>query len=620
MADGKVVIDVELNSDEAEKESEHLGEGISSKLGAGLKTVGTAVAGAMAAAGAAVAGVGKAVMDAANQTASYGDTIDKTSQKIGISKEAYQEWAYVFERSGANIDGLQVGMKTLSGVITDAANGASGAVGKLDALGLSVEQLNGLSQEEQLSLVIEKLQGMESGAERTAIAADLLGRSSVDMAAVLNMSADETQGLIDEAHEYGMVLSDEAVSASATFEDSLTRLQGTIGGVRNAAIAELLPSITEIMDGVSGLIAGTDGAGETLKAGVSDFVSTIQGVVPKLSDLLNGIVSAVASAAPEIITGLVSGIVSGIPQIAETGVNLIAGIVEGLASALPVLVAAVPQIVITIAETLISEIPTLISTALALYVSLIDAIPDAIIQIVAALPEIITAICAALIDCIPQIIDAGVQLFVSLITNLPQIIAEIIKAAPQIVAALVKAFINLKSSLADAGRRLIEGLWNGISDAAGWLWGKISGFCSDLLGRIKGFFGISSPSKVFRDMIGKNLMTGWAKGIEDNAGLAASAMSDAASEVNKAALTGAVKAEMNRVRAVVSAEMGAVGAYGGSPSDGYRADLLGAAAARTTVSNRTSVEFTGDLAQLGRVLQPVIRTETDRLGGDLVTV
>ena len=72
-------------------------------------------------------------------------------------------------------------MKKLSTVITDAANGSDSAAEKLSAVGLSIEDLNGKSQDEQLSMVITALQGMESGAERTAAANDLLGKSATDI-------------------------------------------------------------------------------------------------------------------------------------------------------------------------------------------------------------------------------------------------------------------------------------------------------------------------------------------------------------------------------------------------------------------------------------------------------
>ena len=99
-----------------------------------------------------------------------GDEIDKMSQKIGISAESYQKWDYVFQRCGTDVNNLQAGMKTLSGVIADAGSGSASAAKKLAAVGLSIEDLNGKSQDEQLSIVIAALQNMGSGAERTAAA------------------------------------------------------------------------------------------------------------------------------------------------------------------------------------------------------------------------------------------------------------------------------------------------------------------------------------------------------------------------------------------------------------------------------------------------------------------
>ena len=238
--------------------------------------VGKALATAVAAIGTAAVAAGKQLWDMANDVASAGDAIDKTSQKIGISAEAYQEWSYVFERSGADVNNLQTGMKKLATVVTDAAEGSDSAAEKLAAVGLSIEDLNGKSQEEQLSMVISALQDMGSGAERTAAANDLLGKSAVDMAAVLNMTAEDTEALKQEARDYGMVMSNEAVAASAAFEDSLTRLQRTVGGVKNKMVGELLPGITQIMDGLSDLTVGNDSVGEEIAAGVESVISTVQ--------------------------------------------------------------------------------------------------------------------------------------------------------------------------------------------------------------------------------------------------------------------------------------------------------------------------------------------------------
>lgn len=61
------------------------------------------------------------------------------------------------------------------------------------------------------------------------------------------------------------------------------------------------------------------------------------------------------------------------------------------------------------------------------------------------------------------------------------------------------------------------GLWEGICGLAQWLWDMVSGWISGIWDGICGFFGIHSPSKLFRDELGKNLMLGFSIGIDSNA-------------------------------------------------------------------------------------------------------
>ena len=66
------------------------------------------------------------------------------------------------------------------------------------------------------------------------------------------------------------------------------------------------------------------------------------------------------------------------------------------------------------------------------------------------------------------------------------------------------------------GKDLVTGLWNGINDKFSWLTGKIKSFASNVTDKLKGFFGIKSPSRVMRDEVGKFLAEGVAVGIEEN--------------------------------------------------------------------------------------------------------
>ena len=69
--------------------------------------------------------------------------------------------------------------------------------------------------------------------------------------------------------------------------------------------------------------------------------------------------------------------------------------------------------------------------------------------------------------------------------------------------------------IADAGKQLIQGLWEGISNAKDWLFDKIGGFFDGVVDNIKDFFGIHSPSALFRDEIGKYLAEGIGIGFTD---------------------------------------------------------------------------------------------------------
>ena len=94
------------------------------------------------------------------------------------------------------------------------------------------------------------------------------------MAAVLNMTAEETNALKQEAHDYGMIMSNDAVAAAASFEDSLSRLNGTMGGLKNRMIGDLLPGISTILDGLSDLVAGNENAGEQIENGAKSVIAS----------------------------------------------------------------------------------------------------------------------------------------------------------------------------------------------------------------------------------------------------------------------------------------------------------------------------------------------------------
>lgn len=478
------------------------------QVGEVAKTVGKALAAAAAAIGAAAIAAGKKLWDMSNDVAEAGDEIDKMSQKIGISKKAYQEWSYVFERSGADINIMQGSMKKLSEVITEAADGSASAAEKLSAVGLSIEDLNNKSQDEQLSIVISALQDMESGSERTAAASALLGRSATELGAVLNMTAEETEALKQEASDYGMIMSDEAVAASAAFEDSLTRLNRSMGGVKKRMVGELLPGITLIMDGLSDLVAGNDLAGKEIQEGVSSVLETISSMIPQAVEFIGTIAAAVLESAPSIISALGEGIIGALPllmpvvlnvitelvgalmtllpEIIEAGMQIIVTLAQGIAEALPTLIPQIVVVMTQIVETLIENLPLLLDAALELIKGLAEGLLAAIPELISALPLIIKAIVDFIIGSIPEMIQAGIDLLTALITALPEIITAIVTAIPEIITAIVEAILDNIPLIIQAGVDLLISLVKNLPQIIAAVVGAIPQIVGELISAIIG--------------------------------------------------------------------------------------------------------------------------------------
>lgn len=231
-----------------------------------------------------VAAAAAAIFSVADSVASVGDTIDKQSQKLGISAEAYQEWDAILGHCGASMDSLKAGMKTLSSAIV---TGSADQVTAFKAVGLSIDDVRKMSTEDVFAAVITGLQGMEEGADRTKIATTLLGRSAQELGPLLNTSAEATEEMRQTMNDLGGVMSNEAVAASAKFKDTLQDLQTAAGWFKREFVSDILPAVTAGMQGLtSTMVAGKNGVVQLKESFVSNFNSIIS-VLDRASYSLN---------------------------------------------------------------------------------------------------------------------------------------------------------------------------------------------------------------------------------------------------------------------------------------------------------------------------------------------
>lgn len=93
--------------------------------------------------------------------------------------------------------------------------------------------------------------------------------------------------------------------------------------------------------------------------------------------------------------------------------------------------------------------------------------------------------------------------------------------------AVVDGISGLPGRVASIGSGIVSGIWDGISGAAGWLAGKVASFASGILDGMKNALGIHSPSRLFRDQVGKYIAQGIGVGFESEMGNVTRQMQDA---------------------------------------------------------------------------------------------
>ena len=291
----------------AEKAGKSSGSKFSSKFSSSIKTGAKVIAGAITTAVASVGALSTSFYNAAKATAEFGDHIDKMSQKMGISTDAYQEWDFIAQHSGTSMDSLKTSMTKLS---TAAANGSEA----FEALGISAEEAQSMSREELWNKTITALTGVEDETERARIAQELFGKGATEMGALLNMSAEEIEAMKQQAHDLGIVMSEDDVKAAAAFQDSLQNMTQTFTGLKNNLISQFLPGITTVMDGLTEIFSGDSESGVAkIKEGVASISTKITEVLPDLISTGSEIVSTILDAITEnlpLIMPLAASIIS----------------------------------------------------------------------------------------------------------------------------------------------------------------------------------------------------------------------------------------------------------------------------------------------------------------------
>lgn len=500
------------------------------KLKGGLATAAKVGVTAISAVGTAATAATTALVKQAGEVASYGDNIDKASQKLGISAEAYQEWDAVLQHSGTSIGSMGIGMKTL-------ANAAANGSDAFTALGISQEKAVSMSREDLFAQTITALQNVTDENKRAQLAQELFGRSAMELGPLLNTSAADTQAMRDRVHELGGVMSNEAVKAAAAYQDNLQDMNTAIDGLKRNIVSEFIPGLSSLMEAFTDILAGDD-PGEALERGVDSIVGAMDNIVQKVVDIgqrvVPALVDAIVKAAPGLLDGaaqlvltLGEAIIANLPELVRAGLEVIVTLANAIAAALPELIPTIVDVVLEIVDILTEPdtLSALIDAAIAIIIALAEGLIEAMPKLIEKAPEIIMNLVTAIIQNAPKLLEAAVQLMATFAKGIVDNISAVINAIGQMWTSLTDSISNLISGAWNWGKDLINNFTEGIRNFINAPIDAVKG----LAGKIKSFLGFSEPDEgPLSDFhtYAPDMVKLFAKGIEDNESLITDAISD----------------------------------------------------------------------------------------------
>ena len=255
-----------------------------------------------------------------------------------------------------------------------------------------------------------------------------------------------------------------------------------------------------------------------------------------ITGFLSGLPSFVATAG-SLITQVLTTIAAALPTMLQSGTDILLNLVMGIMTALPSLITTAGQIVQNLLTALMAALPSLLSTGMSFIMNLASGLLASLPNIISSATTVVTNLLTTLASHLPDLLAQGISMIGQLVAGLISMIPDVISAAVDIGREIFNTIGEV--DWISLGKNVIDGIINGIKNAAGSLFDALKDLASKALQAAKDALGIASPSRKFRDMVGKFIPAGVAKGVLQNLGLVKSAvrkMSDLAEDDFNASL------------------------------------------------------------------------------------
>lgn len=442
-----------------------------------IKGIGTAFVGLTSAAAAGVAAVAKVGIEYNAQMQTYQtafttmlgdaekaqaltDNLKTLAAKTPLAMTDLADASQILLAFGSSAEELPDQLKRLG----DVSQGNAEKLGTM-ATAFGRIQSNGYASLEEINMMIDQ------GFNPLNIIAEQTGETMEEVRDRVSdgkVSFEELSEALETATNEGGQFYNAMEAQSQTFTGQMSTLQDNVNALAGTLTEDLFGTLAE-----SALPQVNAWVDQLLTAAQTEGVA---GAVDTAGTVLSEALTAILNAAPSFIESAISLVSSFLGAVQNMGPDITNGAIE---------------VIMTLTNGFVSMVPELISTAGTLISGLISGIADHFPEIISTAGTLIKNMASGLIKALP----------------------DIILAIGDLISALIKAIFE--TDWLQVGKDIINGLINGIGAMAGALWEAAKNIARSALDAIKGFFGISSPSKVMRDQVGKQIDAGIGVGLKE---------------------------------------------------------------------------------------------------------
>jgi|GEM_PF-4591167 len=259
------------------------------KLVSAVKNVGSkmqSIGRSIAVIGAGITAAGASIIGTLTATvvhfAAVGDELGKMSTRTGIAASALAELQFAAEQSGTELSTLEKAIKRQQKMIRDYERGLSTSVDAFESLGISLQDLQGLSPEDQFELITERLGAVDDATRKAAIAQEIFGRSGTMLIPMLG----NLKALRKEARDLGIIPSEQEVRNAEKVTDAINRVRRVIKKTFFDIGASLADSILPALEWI-----------KTIAVATSQWIKQNQKLIP----VIGAVGAALAGAGTAII-------------------------------------------------------------------------------------------------------------------------------------------------------------------------------------------------------------------------------------------------------------------------------------------------------------------------------